>query len=53
MGSNPGSGSFPGEGSGHSLQYSSLENSMDRGARLATVHGVVLKSVILNEFKLS
>ena len=30
----------PGEGIGHPLQYSCLENSMDRGAWWATVHGV-------------
>ena len=29
-----------GEGNGYLLQYSCLENSMDRGACLATVHGV-------------
>ena len=29
-----------GEGNGHTLQYSRLENSMDRGAQWATVHGV-------------
>ena len=29
-----------GEGSGNPLQYSCLENPMDRGAWLATVHGV-------------
>ena len=29
-----------GEGNGNPLQYSCLENSMDRGAWLATVHGV-------------
>ena len=34
----PGSGSFPGGGNGNSLQYSCLENSMDRGVRPATVH---------------
>ena len=28
----PGSGRSPGEGKGYPLQYSSLENSMDRGA---------------------
>ena len=28
----PGSGKFPGEGNGYPLQYSCLENSMDRGA---------------------
>ena len=30
----------PGVGNGNSLQYSCLENSMDRGAWRATVHGV-------------
>ena len=30
----------PGEGNGNPLQYSCLENSMDRGAWWATVHGV-------------
>ena len=29
-----------GEGNGNPLQYSCLENSMDRGAWQATVHGV-------------
>ena len=29
-----------GDGIGNSLQYSCLENSMDRGAWLATVHGL-------------
>ena len=32
LGSIPGSGRSPGEGSGYPLQYSCLENSMDRGA---------------------
>ena len=36
----PGSGRSPGEGNGYLLQYSCLENSMDRGAWWATVHGV-------------
>ena len=36
----PRSGRSPGEGNGYSLQYSCLENSMDRGAWWATVHGV-------------
>ena len=31
-GSIPGSGRFPGEGNGNPLQYSSLENPIDRGA---------------------
>ena len=39
-GSIPGLGRSPGEGNGNSLQYSCLENSMDRGAWKATVHGV-------------
>ena len=34
------SSTFPGEGIGNPLQYSCLENSMDRGAWRATVHGV-------------
>ena len=36
----PGSGRSPGEGHASPLQYSCLENPMDRGARWATVHGV-------------
>ena len=36
----PGSGRSPGGGYGNPLQYSCLENFMDRGARWATVHGV-------------
>ena len=36
----PGSGRSPGEGNGNPLQYSCLENSMDRGAWWATVHEV-------------
>ena len=35
----PGSGRFPGGGNGNPLQYSCLENSMDRGAWWASVHG--------------
>ena len=35
----PGSGRSPGEGNGYHLQYSYLENSMNRGAWQATVHG--------------
>ena len=34
------SGRSPGEGNGNPLQYSCLENPMDRGAWWATVHGV-------------
>ena len=40
LGSIPGSGRSPGEGNGNPLQYSCLENPMDRGAWQATVHGV-------------
>ena len=36
----PESGRFPGEGNGYLLQYSCLENSMDRRAWWATFHGV-------------
>ena len=39
-GSIPGSGRAPGEGNGNPLQHSCLENSVDRGAWWATVHGV-------------
>ena len=39
-GSIPGSRRFPGEGKGTPLQYSGLENPMDRGAWLAIVHRV-------------
>ena len=40
LGSIPGSGTSPGEGIGYALQNSCLENSMDRGAWRAPVHGV-------------
>ena len=40
MGLIPGSGRSPGEGNGYPLQYSGLENSIDRGAWRATLHGV-------------
>ena len=36
----PGSERSPGEGNGNPLQYSCLENPMDRGALQAMVHGV-------------
>ena len=39
-GSIPGLGRSPGGGHGNPLQYSCLENSMDKGAWRATVHGV-------------
>ena len=40
MGSIPGLGRSPGEGNGNPLQYSYLENPMDRGSWQATIHGV-------------
>ena len=40
VGSIPGSGRFPGGEHGNLLQYSCLENPMDRGAWRTTVHGV-------------
>ena len=39
-GSVPGSGRSPGEGNGNPLQYSCLDNPLDRGAWQAIVHGV-------------
>ena len=40
QGSISGSRRYPGEGNGYPLQYSCLDNSMDKGAWQATVHGV-------------
>ena len=42
----PGLGRSPGEGNGSPLQYSCLENSMERGAWRATVHGVTKSTFI-------
>ena len=39
-GSVPGLGRCPADGTGYPLQYSGLQNSMDRGAWQATVHGI-------------
>ena len=47
MGSIPGSRRSPGEGNGNSLQYSCLENFMDREAWWATVHGVAKSQTLL------
>ena len=41
----PGSGRYPGVGNGNPLQYSCLDNSMDRGAWQAIVHGVAESGV--------
>ena len=45
----PESGRSPGEGNGNPLQYSCLENSMDRGAWQATVHGVAKSQTRLSD----
>ena len=39
----------PGEGNGNPLQYSHLENLIDRGARKATVHGVTKNQTWLRD----
>ena len=50
LGSIPGLGRFPGERNGNPLQYSCLENPMDRGAWWATVHGVAKSQTRLSDF---
>ena len=50
MGSIPGLGRSPGVGSGNPLQYSCLENPMDREAWWATVHGVAESWTRLSDF---
>ena len=49
-GSVPGLGRSPGERNGCPLQYSCLEDSMDRGAWLAIVHGVTKSQTRLSNF---
>ena len=44
-----GSGRSLGEGNGNPLEYSCLENSMDRGAWWATVHGVTESQTQLSD----
>ena len=44
-----GLGRYPGEGNGNALQYSCLENSMDRGAWQATVHGFAKSRMRLSD----
>ena len=46
----PGSGRSPGGGSGNPLQYSCLENPVDRGAWWAAVHGVAKCQTRLNDW---
>jgi len=50
LGSVPGLGRSPGEGKGYPLQYSCLENSTDRGAWWATVHGVAKSQTQLSDY---
>ena len=50
LGSIPGLGKSPGEGNSYPLQYSCLENSMDRGAWQAVVHGVTNSQTPLSDF---
>ena len=50
LGSIPGLGRSPGEGNGNPPQYSCLENSMDRGAWWAIVHGVAKSRTWLCDF---
>ena len=45
----PGLGRSPGEGKGYPLQYSCLENPMDREAWWATVHGVAKSRTQLSD----
>ena len=44
-----GSGRFLGEGNGNQLQYSCLENSVERGVWQATVHGVTKSQIQLSD----
>ena len=50
LGSIPGLGRSPGEGNVYPLQYSGLENPMDRGAWQATVHGLANSRTQLSDF---
>ena len=49
----PGSGRPPGVGNGNPLQYSCLENPMDRGVWQATVHGITTSQTGLSDLTLS
>ena len=52
-GSIPGSGKSPGGRHGNPLQYSCLENPMDRGAWWATVRGVAKSQMQLSKHTLT
>ena len=49
LGSIPGVGKSPGGRRGNPLQYSCLENHMDRGAGWATIHGVTKNQTRLKQ----
>ena len=49
LGSIPGSGRYPGGGNCNPLQWSCQENSMDRGAWWALVHGVAKSRTQLSD----
>ena len=53
LGSIPGLGRSTGEGNGYPLQYSGLENSKDRGAWQATIHGIAKRRMRLSDFHFS
>ena len=51
LGSAPALGRSPGEGNGNPLQYSCLENSLDRGTWQVTVHGVTQRWIQLSDWQ--
>ena len=51
-GFDPGSGKSPGGGHGSPLQYSCLQNPMDRGPWWATVHGVTKSQTHLKQLSM-
>ena len=52
VGSIPGSGRSPGKGNSNPLQYSHLENPMDRGAWQTTVHRVLKSGTQLKQLSM-
>ena len=52
LGSIPESGRSPGAGNSNPLQYSCLENPMDRGASQATLHGVAKESDTMKQMNM-
>ena len=53
MGSIPELGRPPGEENGNPLQYSCLENPMDRGAWQSTVHSIAMRQTQLKQFSIA